>query len=461
MRIACFMITGAAALAAAPAFAARIEIAPGQDIAAAVERAAPGDTLVLKAGAHHGQILAHKPLVIEGEAGAILTGPGEGSVIALHWPGSAVRGLVIRGSGSDLNTLDSAVYLEQTATGAIVENNRMEGNLYGVFMHGAPNAEVRNNVIIGRRGGRTNEYGNGVSVWNAPGGKVIGNGISFGRDGIFSAASKNNTYAGNRLNNTRFAIHYMYTNDSTISDNTTTDNTAGFAIMYSNRLKVTGNFSNGDRDNGLLFNYANGSEISGNAVIGHMLPAERWLQGGGANDAREHGMPADTGVARQGGARLGPAKCVFIYNANQNWFTGNRFENCEIGVHFTAGSEGNRITGNAFITNQSQVKYVGTRYLDWSRDGRGNYWSDNAAFDLNGDGIADAAYRPNDLMDRVLWTAPQAKILANSPAVQIIRWAQSQFPAILPGGVVDKHPLMVPPTMSPLLTRERAAGGKS
>ena len=88
---------------------------------------------------------------------------------------------------------------------------------------------------------------------------------------------------------------------------------------------------------------------------------------------------------------------------------------------------------------------MGTRSLDWSRDGRGNYWSDNPAFDLDHDGIGDTAYRPNDLIDRVLWTAPRAKLLMNSPAVQVVRWAQAQFPAILPGGVVDSRPLIAPP----------------
>jgi nitrous oxidase accessory protein len=97
------------------------------------------------------------------------------------------------------------------------------------------------------------------------------------------------------------------------------------------------------------------------------------------------------------------------------------------------------------VKNRNQVKYVGTRYLDWSQGRRGNYWGDNPAFDLNGDGIADTAYRPNDLIDKVLWTAPQAKVLVNSPAVQVIRWAQAQFPALLPGGVVDSRPLMFPP----------------
>ena len=62
---------------------------------------------------------------------------------------------------------------------------------------------------------------------------------------------------------------------------------------------------------------------------------------------------------------------MFIYNANKNKFRDNWFEGCEIGVHFTAGSEGNEITGNAFVNNRNQVKYVGTRYLDWSANGRG------------------------------------------------------------------------------------------
>ena len=102
------------------------------------------------------------------------------------------------------------------------------------------------------------------------------------------------------------------------------------------------------------------------------------------------------------------------------------------------------MSGNSFIGNRRQVKYVGTRSLDWSKQGRGNYWSDHTAFDLNGDGLADTPYRPNSIVDRIVWTHPSAKILLNSPATQMLRWAQSRFPAIYPGGVVDSYPLMKP-----------------
>ena len=193
-----------------------------------------------------------------------------------------------------------------------------------------------------------------------------------------------------------------------VEDNVSVGNEAGYVLMYSTGLRVTGNVSDRDRDHGLLFNYANESRISDNVV-------------------------------------RGSGKCVFIYNANRNRFAGNWFEQCGVGVHFTAGSEGNAITGNAFVDNQSQVMYVGTRWLDWQAGGRGNYWSDNPAFDLKGDGIAATPYRPNSVVDQIVWRAPAAKLLLNSPALAVLRWAQTAFPAIHPGGVIDSAPLMQPP----------------
>jgi nitrous oxidase accessory protein len=237
---------------------------------------------------------------------------------------------------------------------------------------------------------------------------VEGNDIRWGRDGIFANTSKRNVFSGNRFRDLRFAVHYMYTNDSEVSGNISIGNHLGYALMFSKKVRVTGNVSLSDREHGIMLNYTNQSEISGNLIRG------------------------------------GIGKCAFLYNANKNRITENRFERCEIGIHFTAGSERNSITGNAFMGNRTQVKYVGSRWLDWSTEGRGNHWSDLAAYDVNGDGIADSAYRPNDAMDHILWTQPAAKLLLGSPAVQLVRWAQSAFPALLPGGVVDKHPLMQP-----------------
>lgn len=440
---------GLAALVAASlvahASAAELSVAPSEDLQGVLDQASDGDKISLAAGTYHGPLRIAQRIVLAGRAGSIVQGSGQGSVITISAPGAEVRGVELRGSGRSLEAMDSGIFVEQSANGAVVEGNRIEGNLFGVYLHGSADAVVRHNTIIGLRQARISETGNGVSVWNAPGAKVIDNEFRYGRDGIFAIASRNNVFTGNRFSDLRFAIHYMYTDDGEITDNVSKGNIIGYALMFSKRLIVHNNVSDHDRDRGILFNSTNGSQITGNAVLGGLQPAERWATAD--NRAAEEGVPqSKSSPTGRAGARPGPGKCVFIYNTNHNRITGNWFEGCEIGIHFTAGSEGNEITGNAFVNNANQVKYVGSRDLDWSRNGRGNYWSDNPAFDLNGDGIADTAYRPNDLVDRVLWTAPAAKVLINSPAVQVIRWAQAQFPALLPGGVIDSHPLMSPPT---------------
>lgn len=382
-------------------------------LAAAIARAAPGDVLRLRAGTYPGPVIVDRALVIEGEPGTVIDGGGKGKVIVVKAPRTVIRGITVRNSGDSLATEDSGIFIEPTAAGTIVENNRLEHNLIGVYLKGPESAMVRGNRIIGRHDLRMNERGNGVQLWNTPGSKVLDNHIRHGRDGIFVTTSKRNVFRGNRFRDLRFAIHYMYTNNSEITDNESIGNHVGYALMFSHRLTVRGNVSRGDRDHGILLNYANSSVIEGNAV------------------------------------KDGGNKCVFIYNSNKNRFAGNRFAGCAIGIHFTAGSERNEITDNAFVANQTQVKYVGTRWLEWSRDGHGNFWSDNPAFDLNGDGVADAPYRPNDLVDHVVWTYPLAKLLLNSPGVQVLRWAQSRFPALHPGGVIDSAPLMEDPSLPP------------
>jgi len=391
--------------ASADAKEIRVPAVPGA-LAAAIKTAQPGDVLRLQSGRHEGSVVIDKPLVIEGGGQAHIVGSNLGTVISVTAPDVRISGLRVSGSGSSHETLDAGVKLTRTAENGVVADNHIAGNLVGVDVHGARNARVLNNTIIGRTDHRMNDRGNGIYVWNAPGLLVDGNNVRYGRDGIFVNTSKNNVFRNNTFRDLRFAIHYMYTNRSEVTGNRSIGNHIGYALMFSKRLKIHGNISIGDRDHGIMMNYVNDAEIAGNIV------------------------------------RNGGKKCIFLYNANKNRISGNRFENCMIGVHFTAGSERNAIAGNAFVFNRTQVKYVGSKWHDWSSGGRGNFWSDHPAFDLDRDGIADNRYRPNDLVDQILWTQPAAKLLLGSPALQILRWSQSQFPALLPGGVFDSAPLM-------------------
>lgn len=375
-------------------------------IAKTLDRAAEGDTLRLRPGTYYEQLVLDKPITLDGMGHATIDAQGEGSVITVTADHVTVQGVTAIGSGSEHDGIDSGIQLTKTAYAPVIQNNVVLGNLYGIDIHGAKDALVRDNRIEGRQDRHMNARGNGIYVWNAPGAIVEGNDVRWGRDGIFVNSSKKNIFRNNIFRDLRFAVHYMYADNSEVSGNISIGNHLGYAVMFTTRVTVRDNVSIDDRDHGVMLNYANRSTIIGNYV---------------KNTA---------------------GKCSFLYNSNKNDFSGNWFQGCGIGIHFTAGSDDNHIVGNSFIGNRTQVKYVSTKWVEWSEDGRGNHWSDFAAFDVDGDGIADTPYRPNDSMDHVLWTQPAAKLLLGSPAVQLVRWSQSAFPALLPGGVVDSNPLI-------------------
>jgi len=385
-------------------------VPPGKGtLQSAIDAAKDGDSLLLAAGTYGGSVDVHRSLVVSGvdDGTSIVDGEGSSHVILVSAPDVTITRLNIRHSGEVAEDENSGIFITADADRALIQDNHLQDNLIGVYLKGPQSAVVRNNVIIGSQFHRMNDRGNGVYLWNTPGSVVRDNVIRYGRDGIFVNGSRDNVFSGNHMSDLRFAVHYMYANDSEVSNNISVNNRSGFAIMFSDRIIAKNNYSSGDIDRGLFFNAANYSEIAGNRVVG----AER---------------------------------CVFVYNANFNQISNNSFEQCLIGIHFTAGSEKNEIYANAFIDNRTQVKYVGTRYIEWSKDGRGNYWSDNAAFDIDSDGIADQIYKPNDLVDQIVWRHPLAKLLLNSPSVQLLKWVQSEFPALHPGGVTDSKPLMQP-----------------
>jgi len=283
---------------ALPLWAAEVKVIPGAGtLASAVAGSSPGDVLVLADGAYKGPVTIDRPLTLTGPAGAVIDGEGNGTVVTITADDVAIRGLTVTGSGKKNADLDSGIKIVKGADRARIEGVTLIDNMHGVDVHGGLDALVRGNTVIGRQNERMNERGNGFYVWNAPGTVIEDNTVRYGRDGIFSNASRNGTYRNNVFRDLRFAVHYMYTHDSEVSGNVSVGNHLGYAIMYSRRVVVKDNLSLGDREHGLMLNYANDADVSGNLV--------------------------------RGGAK----KCTFIYNAHKNLIYQNRFEGCGIGIH--------------------------------------------------------------------------------------------------------------------------------
>ncbi len=386
----------------------------------------------LPPGEYVGQFVIDRPLQLRCAPGAILDGGGQGSVLSIQAPGVSVEGCLLRNGGRDLTRLDAAVFLAPQARGAVIRGNRLRVAGSGIWVDRTADVVIEGNDIEGDPDLRSQDRGNAIHLYAVRGARVIGNHARHARDGIYIDTSNGNHLEGNLLEDLRYGVHYMFSNDNAVIGNTTRRTRTGYALMQSRKLTVIGNRSEQDENYGILMNYITYSTLRDNRV----------------SDVRS----GSTGDAMIAGAE---GKALFIYNSLFNLIEGNRLEHSALGIHLTAGSEDNRIAGNAFVGNRQQVKYIPNRTQEWSHDGRGNYWSDYLGWDRNDDGLGDIPYEPNDNVDRLLWLYPQVRLLMNSPGIEMLRWVQRAFPVIAAPGVRDGHPLMRPPAQSPISEESR------
>jgi nitrous oxidase accessory protein len=393
-------------LACGSAGAATLSVQPGQSIAQALAAARPGDTVRVLAGSYRANLVIDKPLTLEGVGHPVISGGGHGDVIRVRAPGVTIRALTLRDSGIDLGAQNAGVYIQPGADRALVEDCTLLGNLFGIWLEQASQSTLRGNTIVGRRDLLSPARGNGIQVYNATDARVIGNTISFTRDGIYVDYSRHALFRGNRLHDLRYGTHYMNTNDSTWEDNDSWHNRGGLALMEVRRLVVRHNRAWDNEEHGIMLRTIQDSLIEHNIVAGN-------------------------------------GRGFFIYDAEFNTVRSNLVARNRTGVHLAAGSANNDVDGNDFIDNAEQVQFVAARDVRWGRN-QANYWSSYRGWDQDGDGAGDTAYEANDIVDHLTWRYPLAKLLLTSPALQALRFAALRFPVLRAPSVVEPHPRMRP-----------------
>lgn len=377
----------------------------------------------LPAGEYTGRFIVDQPMELHCEPGAVLQAGGEGNSLLIEASDVTVDGCTLLDWGRDLTDMNAAIFIQPKAQRVVIRNNQLRGPGFGIWVDGSKDVSLLGNVIEGDANVRSQDRGNGIHLYAVSGARIVDNQVRNTRDGIYIDTSNGNHLEGNVLEDLRYGVHYMFANDNSVIGNVTRRTRTGYALMQSRKLEVIGNRSEQDENYGILMNYITYSTIRDNVV----------------SDVRS----GSTGDSMISGAE---GKALFIYNSLFNTIENNRFEKSALGIHLTAGSENNRIAGNAFIGNQQQVKYVASRTQEWSQEGRGNYWSDYLGWDRNDDGLGDVAYEPNDNVDRLLWLYPQVRLLMNSPSIEVLRWVQRAFPVVKFPGVQDSYPLMKPPS---------------
>ena len=405
-----------------------IHVSPTENLQAVLDNSQAGDQIVLSKGIYQGNFVLPQSIELTGEKGAVLDGQNKGHALQISQPLTYVHHLRIQNWGDDLTDMNAGIFVAKSAATSRIEHNYLHGGGFGIWVDATPDVQIISNKVEGDLNLRSSDRGNGIHLFNVKGLLAQDNEVWHTRDGIYIDTSNGNKLIGNYLHDLRYGVHYMYSYHNLVQDNFTYQTRTGYALMQSKFLTVIGNRSKNDANYGILMNYITNSTIQNNRVEG--------IQ----NTRNPHMQQSSSQVGLEG-------KALFIYNSLFNKIRDNLFAESDMGIHLTAGSEDNVLSGNAFVSNKEQVKYVATRKQDWSDEGVGNFWSDYLGWDMDGDGIGDVEYEPNDSVDRLLWKFPSAKLLLNSPAVETLRWVQRQFPVVKSPGVVDSHPLMAVPDL--------------
>ena len=395
------------------------------DLQKKVDEAAPGSKLIVEAGIYDAPVILAKPIVLEAMPGAVIQGNGRGDLVRILAPDVAILGFAIRGTGSSLDEENAAILVR--APRARIERNVLEDDLFGIYLQDAPDCIVRGNRIVGKQIDIARR-GDAIRLWNSNGCVIENNEVTRTRDVIiwYSAGV---VLRGNRISNSRYGLHFMYANASTVEENSLQENSVGAFLMYSKDLVFRRNLllqNRGPSGYGIGMKDVDGVVAQDNRILGNRV-----------------GLYLDNS----------PFSPSMTHEIQRNLFAFN-----DIGIAFQPAVRRNHFRENAFVENLEQIAVIGSGDFggnEFTIEGRGNYWSDYTGFDLGEDGIGDVVYRSESLFENLVDRETKLRLFLFSPAQQAVELASRAAPTFKPRPKLsDSAPLMsLPKIAGPPLPR--------
>jgi nitrous oxidase accessory protein len=356
------------------------------DLQALVDAAPAGAVLRPPPGRYAGPLVIRRPIRLEGEGRVRIDAGGRGSVIRIETDGAEIRGLWLSGSGESHDTIDAAVHIRGARN--VVEDNEIEDCLFGVDLQQSDGNAVRRNRIrskpleMGMRG-------DAIRLWYSRDNEIADNDIAGVRD-LVVWYSSGNRILRNRVSDSRYALHFMYSEHNLVEDNRYVGNMVGVFLMYSDGVVLRGNHIEralGATGMGIGFKESSRIVVEGNAIIYCAV-----------------GIYLD----------------VSPYEPDTvNRFASNRLAFNSVGVVFHSDWHSNDFRGNEFAGNFTPVAVRGggsaARNV-WE----GNAWDDYLGFDRDADGVGDTPYELHAWADRFWLDTPAAEFFRGSPLFEAI-----------------------------------------
>ncbi|MBI4882501.1 MAG: right-handed parallel beta-helix repeat-containing protein [Actinobacteria bacterium] len=427
----------------------------GAELAVRLAVAKPGDTVVVAAGRYLGNFVVKVGVSLVGEGRPILDGGGTGTVLTIDSAatGASVRGLRLRASGT--GPVGTPTGLRVLADDVTAQDIEITDVYMGIQVMGADGAHLFGNTIAsfpdgivsnelhatggevdltgtshsGHGSSVTKLRGDAITLGNTSNAVVTGNTIIDVRDGIFLSFASDTALGGNRVSDSRYAVHGMYAERLLVKDNYFEGNLAGAILMYGGPFEVRGNTilrsSSPATGFGLVLKDGSGATIADNVIVFNRVGIK--LDNGGATSSTS--APA---VMRS-----------------------NTIAMNQVGVQIMEASRGS-FARNSFAENTVQVVTDGeVPNIEWSVAETGNFWSNYRGYDSDGDGVGDVDFVDGGTISSTLTRSPVMISLASGPGLRLLQAIQDRWASNEPV-VRDRHPLVE--MDSPVVVRELQPG---
>lgn len=411
MRVDCIVILTVLCMFNALCFAT-----PMDELQRRIDSAVPGSEIVVSGGVYEGHLHIDKAITLVAQGDVILDAGGDGNVIVVSAADVTVRGFTIRGSGKSVSNESAGIKV--TNGPVTIEQNRIEDVYFGIDLKQSPGSVIRGNTIIGKDL-ELGRRGDGIRLWWSHGCAIESNTVSVSRDMVFWY-SEDLRITNNSVIDSRYGLHFMYSHNTVVRQNHLARNSVGIYLMYSNSIQLVENQIDNNRGTS---GYGIGLKDCDDIIVESNLLA-----------ANRVGMYIDNSPSS--------ADSTGIIRGNKVAFN-------EVGLLATPITHDNVVSGNGFIENEEQVAVHGGGQLflnTFSKDERGNFWSDYNGFDRDRDGIGEFPYEPKSLFRTMLAREPNLRLFVHSPAQQAVELTARAFPQLNPDPMLrDPAPLASPP----------------
>jgi len=213
---------------------------------------------------------------------------------------------------------------------------------------------------------------------NSSSNNISHNTITNNKNGIYLYNSSSNTVSNNNAHsNNWYGIYLHYSSNNTVSNNNAHSNyNDGVYLYYSSSNVISGN-NVSSNNNGVYLYYSSSNVISGNNVSSNN-DCGIWIRQLSSSNVISGNNISDNDCG------------VYLYYSSGNVISGNNVSSSKDGIYLSDSSNDNTIYHNNFVDNIGQVWSDSVNVWDYGNEG--NFWSDYAGQDLNGDGIGDTPY---------------------------------------------------------------------